>query len=112
MLLCSHLTLAHLPFALYLPHFSLIPECIVVLSTRLRKCRVGCGKDIAAHRCLSSCDAAKELAAINAQYPFTPLKWLPATLRLPFAEGIQMLNEAGYEVVRFTLLATEELTSY
>jgi hypothetical protein len=43
-------------------------------------------------------DAAKELAAISAQYPFTPLKWLPETLRLTFAEGIQMLNDAGYEV--------------
>ena len=42
--------------------------------------------------------AAKELAAINAQYPFTPLKWLPETLRLTFAEGIQMLKDAGHEV--------------
>lgn len=42
--------------------------------------------------------AAKELATINAQYPFQPLKWLPETLRLTFAEGIQMLNDAGYEV--------------
>lgn len=47
--------------------------------------------------------AAKELAAINAQYPFTPLKWLPETLRLTFAEGIQMLNDAGYEVIEVLL---------
>lgn len=48
-------------------------------------------------------DAAKELSAINAQYPFEPLKWLPETLRLTFAEGIQMLTDAGYEVHAKTL---------
>lgn len=40
---------------------------------------------------------AKELKVINGQYPFVPLQYLPTTLRLKFAEGIQMLKEAGYE---------------
>ncbi|ERN09785.1 hypothetical protein AMTR_s00029p00241780 [Amborella trichopoda] len=39
----------------------------------------------------------KELAAINEQYPFEPLKYLRKTLRLTFEEGIQMLREAGIE---------------
>jgi aspartyl-tRNA synthetase len=50
---------------------------------------------------------AKELAAINAQYPFTPLKWLPETLRLTFAEGIQMLKDAGHEADPMGDLTTE-----
>ena len=37
---------------------------------------------------------------INQQHPFEPLQYLPTTLRLPFAEGIRMLHEAGYEDVR------------
>uniref|UniRef100_A0A0D6R6A2 aspartate--tRNA ligase n=1 Tax=Araucaria cunninghamii TaxID=56994 RepID=A0A0D6R6A2_ARACU len=40
----------------------------------------------------------KELHAINQQFPFEPLKYLPKTLRLTFAEGVQMLKEAGIEV--------------
>lgn len=41
---------------------------------------------------------ARELEVIGEQYPFEPLKFLPKTLRLTFAEGIQMLQEAGYDV--------------
>ena len=37
---------------------------------------------------------------IRKQHPFEPLAYLPETLRLTFAEGIQMLNDAGYEEVR------------
>lgn len=37
---------------------------------------------------------------IRQQHPFEPLAYLPRTLRLTFAEGIQMLNDAGYEEVR------------
>ena len=36
---------------------------------------------------------------IRQQHPFEPLAWLPRTLRLTFAEGIRMLNDAGYEEV-------------
>ena len=39
-----------------------------------------------------------ELAVINEQFPYEPLKFLEKTLRLTFAEGIQMLQEAGYDV--------------
>eukprot|EP00252_Welwitschia_mirabilis_P026311 TRINITY_DN8583_c0_g1_i1.p1 TRINITY_DN8583_c0_g1~~TRINITY_DN8583_c0_g1_i1.p1 ORF type:complete len:602 (+),score=86.77 TRINITY_DN8583_c0_g1_i1:165-1808(+) len=49
----------------------------------------------------------KELDAINQQYPFEPLKYLPKTLRLTFAEGVQMLKEAGIEVEPFGDLNTE-----
>jgi aspartyl/asparaginyl-tRNA synthetase len=38
---------------------------------------------------------AHELAAINAQHPFEPLKFLKPTLRITFAEGIQILRDAG-----------------
>ncbi|KAH9295328.1 hypothetical protein KI387_038916 [Taxus chinensis] len=40
----------------------------------------------------------KELYAIDQQYPFEPLKYLKKTLRLTFAEGVQMLKDAGKEV--------------
>lgn len=40
----------------------------------------------------------QELAVVGEQYPFEPLVFLPKTLRLTFAEGIQMLQEAGYDV--------------
>ena len=40
----------------------------------------------------------KELGVISEQYPFEPLQYLPQTLRLTFAEGIQMLQEAGHPV--------------
>jgi L-ribulose-5-phosphate 3-epimerase UlaE len=35
---------------------------------------------------------------IGEQFPFEPLQFLPKSLRLTFAEGIQMLQEAGYDV--------------
>ncbi|EOA16330.1 hypothetical protein CARUB_v10004480mg [Capsella rubella] len=44
---------------------------------------------------------SKELEAINKQYPFEPLKFLPKTLLLTYEEGIQMLKEAGKEVDPF-----------
>ena len=50
---------------------------------------------------------AKELAVINQQYPFAPLQYLPRTLRLTFAEGIAMLQEAGHEVDPLGDLNTE-----
>ncbi|KAK4353561.1 hypothetical protein RND71_025755 [Anisodus tanguticus] len=49
----------------------------------------------------------KELEAIGKQYPFEPLKYLRKTLRLTFAEGIQMLKEAGVEVDPLGDLNTE-----
>ncbi|WZY86125.1 hypothetical protein YC2023_032509 [Brassica napus] len=49
----------------------------------------------------------KELEAIRKQYPFQPLKFLPKTLRLTFAEGIQMLKEAGVEADPLGDLNTE-----
>lgn len=50
---------------------------------------------------------ARELAVIGEQYPYEPLKFLPKSLRLTFAEGIQMLQEAGYDVDPFGDLNTE-----
>ena len=41
---------------------------------------------------------AHELGIIDAQYPATPLRWLPNNPRIPFEEGIKMLQDAGYEV--------------
>ncbi|CAA7015215.1 unnamed protein product [Microthlaspi erraticum] len=49
----------------------------------------------------------KELAAVGKQFPFAPLKFLPKTLRLTFAEGIQMLKDAGVEVDPLGDLNTE-----
>ncbi|KAJ4899084.1 Class II aminoacyl-tRNA and biotin synthetases superfamily protein [Raphanus sativus] len=49
----------------------------------------------------------KELEAIRKQYPFEPLKFLPKTLKLTFAEGIQMLKEAGVEADPLGDLNTE-----
>ncbi|XP_042025715.1 aspartate--tRNA ligase 2, cytoplasmic-like isoform X1 [Salvia splendens] len=50
---------------------------------------------------------AKELEAINKQYPFEKLKYLRKTLRLTFEEGVHMLKEAGIEVDPFGDLNTE-----
>ncbi|KAG8381986.1 hypothetical protein BUALT_Bualt05G0029500 [Buddleja alternifolia] len=50
---------------------------------------------------------SKELEAINRQYPFENLKYLPKTLRLTFEEGVQMLKEAGVEIDPFGDLNTE-----
>lgn len=49
----------------------------------------------------------QELAVVGEQYPFEPLVFLPKTLRLTFAEGIQMLQEAGYDVDPLGDLNTE-----
>ena len=48
-----------------------------------------------------------ELAAVNAQHPFEPLQYLRPTLRLTFAEGVEMLKAAGLEVDPFGDLSTE-----
>ncbi|KAI3429721.1 hypothetical protein D9Q98_010037 [Chlorella vulgaris] len=50
---------------------------------------------------------ARELAVISEQYPFEPLKFLPKSLRLTFAEGIEMLQAAGYDVDPLGDLNTE-----
>ena len=42
--------------------------------------------------------AGAEVATVNRQYPAEPLQWLPETLRLPWAEGMRLLQEAGFEV--------------
>lgn len=49
--------------------------------------------------CAISCLPGSELDVIRQQHPIEPLVWLPRTLQLTFAEGIQMLNDAGYEEV-------------
>ena len=48
--------------------------------------------------------AAHQLEVINQQHPLEPLQYLPQTLRLPFAEGIAMLHEAGFEDVRIPVV--------
>jgi len=50
---------------------------------------------------------AKELNVIRQQYPFEPLQYLPKTLRITFAEGIKMLQDAGHEVDPLEDLNTE-----
>lgn len=35
---------------------------------------------------------------IKEQFPVEPLQYLPKTLRLPFEEGMRLLQEAGFEV--------------
>lgn len=42
--------------------------------------------------------AGHDLKVISHQYPCEPLQYLREGLRLPFAQGIKMLQEAGYEV--------------
>ena len=42
--------------------------------------------------------AAADLATIQEQFPVEPLQYLPKTLRLPFEEGMKLLQEAGFEV--------------
>uniref|UniRef100_A0A1J3EQZ6 aspartate--tRNA ligase n=1 Tax=Noccaea caerulescens TaxID=107243 RepID=A0A1J3EQZ6_NOCCA len=49
----------------------------------------------------------KEVESVRKQYPFQSLKFLPQTLRLTFAQGIQMLKEAGEEVDPLGDLNTE-----
>ncbi|XP_047058154.1 aspartate--tRNA ligase 2, cytoplasmic-like [Lolium rigidum] len=48
-----------------------------------------------------------ELEIINKQCPFKPLKYLEKTLRLTYAEGIEMLKEAGIEIEPMGDLNTE-----
>ncbi|CAD6248123.1 unnamed protein product [Miscanthus lutarioriparius] len=50
---------------------------------------------------------AKELEAIQRQYPFEPLKYLRTTLRMDYDEGIRMLQEAGVHVDPMGDLNTE-----
>ena len=42
---------------------------------------------------------AHELQVVSQQFPYEPLKYLRPTLRLEFAEGVRMLQEAGVEDV-------------
>ncbi len=42
--------------------------------------------------------AAAEVKAIQEQFPSEPLAYLPKTLRIPFEEGMRLLQEAGFEV--------------
>ena len=49
----------------------------------------------------------KDLAVISEQYPCEPLEYLPETLRITFAEGIKMLQDAGHQVDPFEDLNTE-----
>mmetsp|Transcript_40951 Transcript_40951/g.97313 ORF Transcript_40951/g.97313 Transcript_40951/m.97313 type:complete len:550 (-) Transcript_40951:119-1768(-) len=49
----------------------------------------------------------EQLKVVAQQYPFEPLQYLRKTLRLTFAEGVQMLQEAGYEVDPMDDLSTE-----
>eukprot|EP00245_Coleochaete_scutata_P018643 TRINITY_DN980_c0_g1_i1.p1 TRINITY_DN980_c0_g1~~TRINITY_DN980_c0_g1_i1.p1 ORF type:complete len:538 (+),score=117.08 TRINITY_DN980_c0_g1_i1:232-1845(+) len=48
-----------------------------------------------------------ELEAINRQYPFEPLQFSREVLRLTFAEGVALLQEAGFEVDPYGDLSTE-----
>lgn len=49
--------------------------------------------------------AGKELKIIGEQYPFEPLQYLRKTLKLTFAEGIKMLQDADYDVRPYGSLA-------
>lgn len=44
---------------------------------------------------------AKEIAAIQRQYPFEDFQYLEKTLVLEYAEGVKMLREAGIEIGDF-----------
>ena len=48
------------------------------------------------------CCAGKDLATIGQQFPFEPLQYQTTNLRLPFQEGIKMLQEAGWDVSQHT----------
>jgi len=52
-------------------------------------------------------NSAAQLAAVNDQYPFKPLRYLRKTLQLTFPEGIQMLRDAGYDADPLGDLSTE-----
>ncbi|GBG75109.1 hypothetical protein CBR_g19622 [Chara braunii] len=49
----------------------------------------------------------KELDAVNQQFPFEPLQYLQDGCRLTFAEGVELLKEAGIEIDPFDDLSTE-----
>ncbi|CAO3628087.1 unnamed protein product [Cunninghamella blakesleeana] len=49
---------------------------------------------------------ATEIEAVKRQYPFEDFEFLPKTLRLSFAEGIQMLRDAGVEIGDYEDLST------
>ena len=50
---------------------------------------------------------AKELEAVNKQYPFAPLRYNTPTTKIPFKEGVQMLQAAGYDQDPLGDLSTE-----
>eukprot|EP00274_Cyanoptyche_gloeocystis_P006083 CAMPEP_0196666558 /NCGR_PEP_ID=MMETSP1086-20130531/64582_1 /TAXON_ID=77921 /ORGANISM="Cyanoptyche gloeocystis , Strain SAG4.97" /LENGTH=540 /DNA_ID=CAMNT_0042003769 /DNA_START=78 /DNA_END=1700 /DNA_ORIENTATION=- len=50
----------------------------------------------------------RELQAVKQQFPFEPFKFLKPSLRIPFAEGISMLREAGVQVNDFDDLNTAQ----
>ena len=43
--------------------------------------------------------AGAELATMREQFPVEPLQFLPQTPRIAFAEGMRLLQEAGFEVL-------------
>ncbi|KAI7876029.1 aspartyl-tRNA synthetase [Lichtheimia hyalospora FSU 10163] len=47
-----------------------------------------------------------EIDAVKRQYPFEDFEFLPKTLRLKYAEGIQMLRDAGVELGDYDDLST------
>ncbi|CDS12969.1 hypothetical protein LRAMOSA05153 [Lichtheimia ramosa] len=47
-----------------------------------------------------------EIEAVKRQYPFEDFEFLPKTLRLKYAEGIQMLRDAGVELGDYDDLST------
>ncbi|ORZ30679.1 hypothetical protein BCR44DRAFT_1444149 [Catenaria anguillulae PL171] len=51
---------------------------------------------------------AKELEAVNRQYPFEPFQFLEKSLRLTYPEAIAMLREAGVEIADDEDLNTEK----
>ncbi|CAM9681431.1 unnamed protein product [Chrysoparadoxa australica] len=50
---------------------------------------------------------ASELATVATQYPFEPLKYCRPTLRLTYYEGIQLLQDAGFDADPDEDLSTE-----
>ena len=51
---------------------------------------------------------AAELEAVNQQHPFEPLQFCRPSLRLSFAEGVKLLQEAGYDAKADEDLDTEK----
>ncbi|ORY97482.1 hypothetical protein BCR43DRAFT_523651 [Syncephalastrum racemosum] len=47
-----------------------------------------------------------EIEAVKRQYPFEDFEFLPKTLRLKYADGIQMLRDAGVEIADLEDLST------